>query len=83
MKAIIEGFQWLIDTITTLFDFVADFISNLFSFFQYLMLSVGGATQLVLTLPYWLQGFGTITITVIVIYMIVGRRAGGNGGKGG
>lgn len=83
MQAIIDAFNWLIDTIGTLFDFVSDFIGNLFTFFEYLMLSVGGATQLVLTLPYWLQGFGSITITVIVIYMIVGRRAGGNGGKGG
>lgn len=82
MKAIVDGFNWLIDTITTLFDFVSDFISNIFTFFEYLSISTVGASQLVSSLPYWLKGFGTITITVIVIYLIVGRKAGGTGGKG-
>lgn len=80
IKSIVNSFEWLVETVTTLFEFVSDFIANLFTFFQYLTLSVAGATNLVLTLPPWLQAFGTICITVSVIYMIVGRKAGGKKG---
>lgn len=80
MKAIVEGFQWLIDTITTVYDFFVDFVTNMILFFQYLGNAAASAYTLVAYLPGWLQAFGTICIFTSVLYLILGRSTGGKKG---
>lgn len=80
MKAIVEGFQWLIDTITAVFDFFTDFVKNMILFFQYLGNAAASAYTLITYLPPWLQAFGTICIFTSVLYLILGRSTGGKKG---
>lgn len=77
MQAIIDAFNWIIDTIKTLMEFVTSFFSNLGMLAKYIGLVATMCYDLVATLPPWLQAFGTLTILVCVLYMILGRQTGG------
>lgn len=76
IKAIVNGFKWLIDTITLLFDFVVSFFETIGMVFTYVGTIINLATSFILTLPSWLQAFGLITIAICGVYIIVGRNAG-------
>ena len=77
MDAILDWFDWVSDVIESVFDYFTDFLENLMNLFRYLGHSVDLTGSLIASLPGWLQVFGTITITVCVIYIILGRSTGG------
>ena len=77
MGAILDWFDWLSDIIESVFDWFTDFLENLMNLFEYLGQATELTGSLIASLPPWLQIFGTITITVSVIYIIIGRSSGG------
>ncbi len=77
MGEIIDSLNWLIDVIASVFDWFSDFLENTMKLFGYLGQAVELTGSLIAALPTWLQAFGTITITVSVIYIILGRSSGG------
>lgn len=83
MSAIIDGFNWIIDFFRTIFDFITNTFTTLAMVFQYIFTIVEVATNVILSLPTWLQAFGLITISVCAVYIIVGRDAGKSDSKGG
>lgn len=77
MDAIIDFFTWVSDVIESVFNWFTDFLENLMNLFEYLGQATELTGSLISSLPPWLQIFGTITITVSVIYIILGRSSGG------
>lgn len=70
-------------------DGVAGFFEAIWGFFsgvigqmqmlgEYIALASTTAYSLVDTLPPWLQAFATATILIAIIYLILGRDAGGS-----
>lgn len=76
MSAIIDGFNWLINFFKTIFNFITTTFETLGLVFRYIYTIIRIATDVIFTLPTWLQAFGLITISVCAIYMIIGRDAG-------
>lgn len=62
----------------TVFDFFKQLIANLMMLFEYIGLASTTAYNLVASLPTWLQAFGTATILISVLYLILGRSTGGD-----
>lgn len=77
MDAVLDWFDWVSDVIESVFDWFTDFLENLMNLFDYLGQAVELTGSLIAAFPPWLQIFGTITITVSVIYIILGRSSGG------
>lgn len=76
MKAIVNGFKWLITTIKLLVSFIMNFFKALFMMFQYLITIINLAFSTILSLPSYIQAFAYMTIAIAIIYIIVGRNIG-------
>lgn len=76
MQFIKDFFDFLINTITTIWSFFTGLVEDLILFVNYVTSAVGLAAECILTFPSWLKIFGTITIGVCVIYLLLGRSAG-------
>lgn len=77
MKFIIDGFEFIINTINTIWDFFTGILEHLLMMFQYIGVVANLAYSLINGLPIWLKSFATITIFISVLYLIVGRESGG------
>lgn len=76
MKGIINGFKWLINFFKTIFGLVNTIINTIISVFTYLITIVRLAFNTLYTLPGWVLAFGVITISISIIYFIMGRDTG-------
>lgn len=76
MKAIISGFNWIIEFFKTIFNFISTTFETLGMVFKYIYTIVRLCTDLILSFPPWIQAFGLITISICAVYMIIGRDAG-------
>ena len=76
MRAIVNGFKWLITAIKTLFSFIMNIFQGITLLFTYLIHIVNVALTTILTLPPYIQAFAYITIAICIIYIIVGRHNG-------
>lgn len=77
MSYIIDGIDFFVSTLTSIWNFFQGIIENFILFFKYLSVVFGLCISLILNMPSWLQVFGFITITVSVLYLILGRQTGG------
>lgn len=73
MSWIINFFKSLWDTITALIDLVINLVSGLFQFIANLPTFISYLTKTIAILPGWLLPFCTISITVSVLFIILGR----------
>lgn len=78
MQFITDFIDWIKNLIDTVVDFFTGFIENLVLLFKYIGIAANMAYDLIAGLPDWLQIFGTVTIVVSVIFMILGRETGGD-----
>lgn len=72
-----EFFEWIVDLAQSIWDF---WVSNWTGFFRLLKLlpsAVSTLTDAVSHVPDLLSVFATVTITVSVIFLLVGREGGG------
>ena len=83
MSGIFNGLQNLINSIKTIINAVkmgVQFIVNLFKalieLVRLLFNIVGNAITLIATLPPWLTAFAMCTLSVAVLYMLLGRQSG-------
>lgn len=76
MSAIINFFDWIINFFKTIFDFVTNIFTTIGLVFKYLYTTISLATNIITTLPNWLQAFGIICLSICAIYMIIGRDPG-------
>lgn len=72
-----DGIDTIVEFFETIYDFITDLIDNMLMLFKYLGLAGDMAYDFISSMPIWLQSFATLTIVVSVIYIIVGRTAGG------
>lgn len=77
MQYIIDFVDFIYNTITSLLDMLVGFVQNLILLLQYLGVVANICYSTIATMPSWLQTFGTVTIIVSVLYMILGRNSGG------
>ena len=78
MQFITDFIDWIKNLIDTVVDFFTGFIENFVLLFKYIGIAANMAYDLIAGLPDWLQVFGTVTIIVSVIFMILGRETGGS-----
>lgn len=78
MEFITNFIDWIKNIIDSVVDFFTGFIENLVLLFKYIGIAASMAYDLISGLPDWLQVFGTVTIVVSVIFMILGRETGGD-----
>ena len=76
MGFIKDFFDFIINTVTSVWSFFTGLIDDLFLFTKYLASAFRLATECILYLPDWMQIFGTVTLGVCVIYLIIGRDTG-------
>lgn len=78
MQFLTDFIDWIKNLIDTVVDFFTGFIENLVLLFKYIGIAANMAYDLIAGLPDWLQVFGTVTVVVSVIFMILGRETGGS-----
>lgn len=76
MKAIISGIKWIISFFKQIWDFIGTLLKGIAVAFQILGRIITLTLNTIITLPSWIQGFLMITITITIIYFIIGRSAG-------
>ncbi len=70
-------FEWLADTIASLVNFLWSIIKGTIQLISLIPSAVNMLTTSIGILPSILVAFATATITVSVIFIMVGRNAGG------
>ena len=73
-----EFFNWIVSTVSALVGFVLQIIDGLFRLIGLIPVAVNVLTQSVGYLPSILAVFAGATITISVIFIIVGRQGGGD-----
>ncbi len=76
MKKIISAIKGLFDIVSLAFSLITGFLENLLKLFYYLTKALANGLVFIGTLPTWLQTFGMITISISVMYIILGRNGG-------
>lgn len=77
MQFIADSFAWLIDIFRNIWEFITGLIDSLLLLFDYVGMVANMCYSIIDGMPSWLKVFGTITIVVSVLYLIVGRQTGG------
>lgn len=77
MDYITDALESIITFFETVFGFFESIVDNLSMLMEYIALATTTGYNFVATLPTWLQAFGTATILVSVLYMLIGRESGG------
>ncbi len=68
----------LVGVIEGVWNFFGGIINNLAMLVQYIGLAATTCYNLIASLPTWLQASATATILISILYMILGRTAGGS-----
>ncbi len=77
LDSIINGFNWLVDTAQSIINFVMSLFEGFVSMIRMIPQIVTMVTGAIGYLPSVLAVFATLTITVSVLYLILGRNTGG------
>lgn len=78
MESILQFIESISSTIDSVMNFFKQLVNNLVMLGQYIGLAASTSYNLVASLPTWLQAFGTATILISILYLIVGRSTGGD-----
>lgn len=83
MSGIFNGIQKLIGGIETIvngfimgINFLVNVVKSLVDLIRLLATTLTNVFQLTATLPSWLIAFATASVSIAVLYMILGRNAG-------
>ena len=76
MQFIIDFIDFFVNIIETIWSFFMSLVENLILLVKYLGIAVRMCYDCIAMLPSWLQAFAFLTITVSVLYMILGRQGG-------
>lgn len=70
-------FDWVVDTVSALIEFLWTLIKGLIQLISLIPTAVNLLTNAIGILPSIMVAFATATITVSVIFILVGRESGG------
>lgn len=76
MKAIKNAIETIINFFESIWDFITGIVDNTVMLLDYLGVVAELCYDTIASMPTWLQAFGTITILISVLYMILGRQGG-------
>lgn len=76
MKGIINSFKWIIKFFKIIFGIITHIFQAIGYAFNYILSIVALVSRIILTLPSWLLGFATITLSIAIVYFIIGRESG-------
>lgn len=76
IQTLLNGIQTIIDGIQMAFGFLINIVKSLFMLVELLINVVVNTTTLIATLPPWLIAFATATLSVSVLFIILGRDTG-------
>ena len=76
MESITDAIENLIEFIELLWDFIGNIISGITVAFDILGRIVTLAIEFILTTPSYIQAFMLVTITISVVYFVIGRETG-------
>ena len=72
-----NAFSWIIETASTVFSFFEGVVSGLFNIIKSIPMVITMFTSSIGYLPSTIAAFAAITVTISVVYLIVGRDTGG------
>lgn len=76
VKTIASGFNDLINFIQTIFRILTNLLEQIVYLFKYLAQALTISVSFIATLPSWLAVFATVTVTISILYVILGRKGG-------
>lgn len=76
MEWLTDFVDFIINTITSVWDFFTGLLENIGVMLEYLGVVAELCYSTIDSLPTWLQAFGTVTILISILYMILGRQGG-------
>lgn len=76
MKGIINSLKWLINFLKTIFEIISTILETIATAFRYLITIVDLVIDTIGTLPTWLVAFAMITLSISIVYFIIGRNTG-------
>lgn len=77
MQFLIDAFDFIINTIKSVWDFFTSILTNTAKMLDYIKVVSDIAYGLIASLPSWLVSFATITIFISILYLILNRESGG------
>lgn len=77
MQAIIDFIDFIVSTVTSVWDFFVGLLTNIGTMIKYLGIAMKICTSAIGSMPGWIQAFGTLTITICILFVILGRDTGG------
>ena len=80
MKGILNAFDFIISTIKSVWAFFMGIVDNTILLVKYVGKALSLAYECVEQMPAWLQIFAFVTISVSVLYLILGREGGKSNG---
>lgn len=77
MKWIQEALQSLLDGLQTIFDFVVSLVTGLIEVVKFLPRVFSTLFSSIGQMPSFLTAFAVLTVTILILYIVVGRDNGG------
>lgn len=76
MNGIINSFKWIINFFKTIFNIFSTIIETITTAFRYMLTIIDLCIDTIATLPIWLKAFALITMSISLLYFIIGRNTG-------
>lgn len=77
LDTISNAFEWIVDLFRTLADFVVNIIMGLANIVTSIPMVVDMLSKSITYLPATVAAFASLTITISIVYLLVGRNTGG------
>lgn len=71
-----EFFDWMSEILTSLYEIIQHFFVSLIRFIEIIIGAVSSWYSALGMIPNWLRIYATATVTVCVIYLLIGRESG-------
>lgn len=78
IRAFLDFVDWITGIVESLFSFLGTLIDGLLNLIRALPTAISMLTSSVGYLPSTLAAFATLTITICVVFIILGREGGGD-----
>lgn len=76
MQGILNAFDFIISTIKSVWAFFMGIVDNTILLIKYIGKALELAYDCIAQMPSWLQAFAFVTVSVSVLYLILGREGG-------
>lgn len=80
MQGILNAFDFIISTIKSVWAFFMGIVENTILLVKYITKALILADECIAQMPIWLQIFAIVSISVAILYLILGREGGKSNG---